>query len=627
MGPYWLLVAALLAAATGCGPERTDESSNRTTEEVDRRPVVYQLVVRYFGNTKGTNAYNGDLVTNGVGKFAHINDAALESLSDLGVTHIWLTGVLQHATNTDYSHIGQPPDDPDVLKGKAGSFFAVRDYFDVSPDYALDPARRMEEFEALVDRIHDHDMKVMIDLVPNHVARTYHSDIKPQLDFGADDNRETFFERDNNFYYLVDPPGQSLQLPNPENWERPEGADGTLEREDNDGMPEGDVPKVTGNNQATAAPSTSDWYETVKLNYGYNFATGEMDYEPTPDTWNKMDRVIAYWQNKGVDGFRADFAHLVPVQAWEYLLGRARDRDDDAYFIAEAYRSSRAPPGFSLANLVQVGFDAVYDDATFDTLKEIYCCEKWANDLADKLPGDFMFDKYLRYGENHDERRIASPVVEGQPHDSGFGSMRAGKPAVGTSFLLGSGPMLVFNGQTVGEPGAGTEGFDGDDGRTTIFDYWTMPEMAKWVNDHEYDGGGLSDAQRQHRQWYADLIEVAQRPGFASGEIYVLQSANADSEGYTEGHWIFSFLRYDSERDATWLVVANYDDQPHQPRVRIPSRAHEFTGLDDYQSVQLVSRLGGGSDRAVATDQLHQHGVELQLDGRDLRVFEFERQD
>ena len=303
-----VLIAGLLLASCKGGDGGTDPPP----PDVEPRPVIYQLVVRTFGNTNGTNEWNGDMATNGVGKLVHVDERALAALGELGVTHVWLTGLLQQATNTDHSGAGQPADDPDVLKGKAGSFYAVRDYYDVCPDYALDPARRMEELEALVDRIHAADMRVIIDLVPNHVARTYHSDIHPERDFGIDDDKSVFFSPSNNFFYLVDPPGQVLTLPEPSHWPRPEGGDGTVDAED--GEP-GDVPRVTGNNVTSPSPSESDWYETVKLNYGFDFTTGETAYDPVPDTWLKMDQIIAYWQEKGVDGFRCDFAHYVPVEA------------------------------------------------------------------------------------------------------------------------------------------------------------------------------------------------------------------------------------------------------------------------------------------------------------------------
>jgi len=219
------------------------------------------------------------------------------------------------------------------------------------------------------------------------------------------------------------------------------------------------------------------------------------------------------------------------------------------------------------------------------------------------------------------ERRIASPVVEGEGTDaSGFGSAEAGKPVAGTLFLLGSGPLLIFNGQTVGEPGAGREGFDGDDGRTTIFDYWTMPQMAKWANDHRYDGGQLEPTYRELREWYADLVELAQKPGFASGNIYGLQRHNESKDGYTGGRYIFSFLRYDVERDVTWLVVANYDDGAHEPVVGLPTQALQFTNLDRHDAIVGEPKLSGGDSFELETEDAPK-GTRISLPGHGLRVF------
>lgn len=626
-----LLCLALLFVGCSDPAGSNNDMNNQPVEQVDQRPVIYQLVVRLFGNIKNKNEWNGDLVTNGVGKFAHIDAKALGELKDLGATHIWLTGVLQQATNTDYSDIGQPADDPDILKGKAGSFYAIKDYFDVSPDYALDPANRMAEFEALVGRIHDADLKVIIDFVPNHVARTYESDIRPDLSFGADDDTSVFFSPQNNFFYLVDPPGQKLQIPAPDHWPRPvgpngEAADGTIEREDNDGTPPGDVPKVTGNNVTTAQVGVTDWYETIKLNWGYDFTTGEGHYDPTPDTWKKMDQILAYWQQKGVDGFRCDFAHLVPKEAWKYLIDRARQRDPQVYFFAEAYENAGGPPGFSFSNFVEVGFDAVYDDAAYDTVKGVYCCGKWANDLDEMLPDDFLFSRMVRYVENHDERRVASPLVEGgNPNDSGFGSMQAGKPAAGVLYLLGDGPILFFNGQEVGEEAAGAEGFSGDDGRTTIFDYWTMPRMAQWVNQYKFDGGGLDADRKALRQWYKRLLHLAQKPGLASGNFYGLQAANKNDPDYTSGQWIYSFLRYDTERDAAWLVVANFSDQPRSFSVKIPDEAAQFAGFGQAKELRLTDVMKDDAEPVTAdAERLMVDGVPVEIEAYGLAVFAIE---
>ncbi|HPM76378.1 MAG TPA: alpha-amylase family glycosyl hydrolase [bacterium] len=626
-----LIVAALLALLlTACGEEH--ETKDFTDDGDDSgdttRPVIYQLVVRLFSNVKNVNEWDGDLATNGVGKFEHIDQVALEALRELGITHIWLTGVLQQATNTDYSGLAspQPADDPDVLKGKAGSFYAIKDYFDVCPDYALDPAQRLSEFSALVERIHDAGMKVIIDFVPNHVARTYESDIKPELNFGAKDYASVFFSPQNNFFYLVDPPGQVLSLPELEHWPRPAGADGTLESEDNDGNPPGDVPKATGNNQTSVVLTANDWYETIKLNYGYDFTTGESSFEPLPDTWRKMDEVLAYWQGLGVDGFRCDFAHWAPIEAWSYLLAAARERDPEVYFFAEAYESGDAPPGFSFGNMLKAGFNAIYDDGAYDALKGIYCCGKWANDLETLLNSrdDFLAEHLLHYAENHDERRIASPVVAGEnPDDSGFGSFQAGQPVAAALYLMGVGPILLYNGQEVGEPATGAEGFGGDDGRTTIFDYWTMPYMADWVNNYQYDGGGLDAGRRELRQWYADLIALAQKPGFATGNFYSLQFLNKDNWRYSSGQYVYSFLRYDAATGDNWLVVVNFSNGSHGFDLKIAEEAITFMGYS-IEEGEIVCQDAFDADKAplrVESKYVQNKGIALTLSPYEVEVY------
>jgi len=627
-----LLIALLaLTLLLACGEKHeTKDFDDAPPEEVER-VVVYQLVVRLWSNIKNVNEWDGDLVTNGVGKFEHIDDTALAALAELGVTHLWLTGVLQQATNTDYSQLDppQPADDPDILKGKAGSFFAVKDYFDVCPDYALDPSERIGEFAALIDRIHDADMKAIIDFVPNHVARTYDSDVRPDLNFGASDDASVFFSPQNHFFYLVDPPGQALSIPEPAHWPRPDGADGTVETENNDGVPPGDVPKATGNNQTSVELSENDWYETVKLNYGFDFVEQTTSYEPVPETWRTMDEVLAYWQDLGVDGFRCDFAHWVPVEAWSYLIGNARERDGEVFFFAEAYESGDAPPDFSFGNLLKAGFDAIYDDASYDILKGVYCCGKWANDLEESLnqQGDFLKNHLLRYAENHDERRIASPVVAGEnADDSGFGSYQAGMPVAATLYLLGTGPILIYNGQEVGEEAADAEGFGGDDGRTTIFDYWTMPRVAAWVNNFHFDGGQLDDGRCELREWYADIIELANQPGFASGEFYSIQYVNKDNWRYSSGQYVFSFLRYDVSAGAAWLVIANYGNMSHGFALKIPADALTNMGFDEQEGT-LKFYDAWEPDKAPLVQtckNMPTLGVDIALSPYELEVYRIE---
>ena len=559
------------------------------------RPVIYQLMVRTFGNTNETRKVNGTLLENGCGKFNDIDGAALSSLKEMGFTHLWLTGVLEQASGTAWPE--RPADDADILKGIAGSPYAIRDYFDVCPDYAVDPKRRLEEFKELLKRCHLAGFQVMIDFVPNHVARSYDSDVRPDLSFGREDNRAVFFDRDNHFYYLRpgDPGGgPPLKLPTA----HLPGCDGRFPLEV-------EVGRVTGNNGVSWSPSIHDWYETVKLNYGHDFTAGRatsglpgVDAEPAevPRTWRTMDEILAYWQAMGVDGFRVDMAHMVPMEFWRWSVKRARERQPGVFFSAEAYDNDPAKlsVGHVLDELLDAGFDAVYDDPSYDVLEGIYDSGKWANDLDPLTFTGERFHKSLRYAENHDEVRLASPQEWG-----GLG-MRVGRPVSAVLFGMGRGPVMLYHGQEVGEPAAGREGFGGDDARTTIFDYWSMPEFAKWVNGGKFDGGRLSPEQKSLRQWYAALIRVTQTPAFTAGEFYGLNHANRENPDFgrvgnegSSGHWLYAFLRHDSRSGQTALVVANFhgSESLRNVRISIPDHAWEFMARAKETPWKFTDRL------------------------------------
>ncbi|MGA0110717.1 MAG: alpha-amylase family glycosyl hydrolase [Chthoniobacterales bacterium] len=580
------------------------------------RTRIYQLLPRLFGNTNETRKPGGTIEENGTGKFSDINEAALAELKALGFTHLWLTGVLQQATATDYADIGEPSDDPDLLKGRAGSPYAIRDYFDVSPDYADDPAERKEEFKALIDRIHAQEMKVLIDFVPNHVARSYSSSMKPELSFGADDDRGKFFDSQNNFFYLTPESGAEgeapLRLPTLE------GVDGSASLPGVDGLYEGEKEfgRVTGDDTASWAPGRDRWYETVKLNYGWNFADPEKKTRsyphgknsdiPVPDTWKKMDEVIAYWQGLGVDGFRADMAHMVPPEFWQWLIVRARERNPGVFFVAEAYAGEAQVPsgdreasavtgGDVMLELLKAGFDAVYDDPGYDALKEVFDGTGTANALDEVRPRPFLFDNSLRYAENHDEVRLASP------REWGGHGMAVGKPVSALLFGLSRGPVMLYHGQEVGEPALGAEGHGGDDARTSIYDYWSMPEFAKWVNGGKFDGAGLSPEQKSLREFYRRLLHLADQPALRDGDFYPLNPDNADNPAYgpvspgTGGAWLYAYLRHDRATGQRILVVANLN--PEKPlenvRLRFSRKAMRFLGWDTIAGSQTVPVLAG----------------------------------
>ena len=591
-----------------------------------KRVRIYQLFVRLFGNTNETRKQNGTLAENGVGKFADINDTALASIQEMGFTHVWLTGVLQQATATDYSEIGQPADDTDLLKGLAGSPYAIKDYFDVCPDYAEKPAERLQEFAQLIERLHRHKLKAIIDLVPNHVARSYDSCVKPGCNFGscgaagAGDDTTKFFHPHNNFFYLTpDGNGPPLRLPTFRDGV-PVSPTCQLLGANCDGFFEGErtFGRVTGNNAVTWTPHINDWYETIKLNYGFDFTDPSKSvreypnaWSPNkeiPDTWKKVDQVIEHWQSLGVDGFRCDMSHMVPPEMWSWTISQARQRQPGVFFMGEAYNDDPAKvPGSDpvvsqlnyghgnvLFDLLNAGFDAVYDAPVYRALKRIYDGSCWANDIDHEIADDFISQNSVRYAENHDEVRLAAK------HEWGGVGQNVGRPVSAILYGLSRGAIMLHNGQEVGEPGAGAEGFGGDDARTSIFDYWSMPEFAKWVNDHRYDGARLSREQKTLRDFYGRLINLVGEPAFRDGKFLPLNPANRDNEQFgrlpgesASGHWLYAFLRYDPMTSQRFLVVVNLhpSETLHDVRIHVPSDALRFLNLDPAHRVTLRDRL------------------------------------
>ena len=589
------------------------------------RTRIYQLFVRLFGNTNETRKQNGTLAENGVGRFADINDAALSSLQQMGFTHIWLTGVLQQATATDYSEFGQPADDTDLLKGLAGSPYAIKDYFDVCPDYAEKPAERLKEFGLLLDRLHAHDLKAIIDLVPNHVARSCDSCVKPDSNFGVcgggggGDDVTKFFDPQNNFFYLKpDGNGPPLRLPTCRDG-LPVSPTCQVPGAICDGLFEGETTfgRVTGNNVVSWTPHLNDWYETVKLNYGFDFtdpSKSVREYpnawtpdKAIPDTWKKMDQIIEHWQSLGVDGFRCDMSHMVPPEFWSWAIAQARTRQPDVFFMGEAYDDdpSKVPGsdpviaglnfgrGNVMFDLLNAGFDAVYDAPVYRALKRIYDGSGWANDIDREIADGFICHNSVRYAENHDEVRLAAASEWG-----GVG-MDVGRP-VSILYGMSRGAIMLYNGQEVGEPAAGAEGFGGDDARTSIFDYWSMPELVKWVNGHRYDGGRLSPEQKALRAFYARLINLVGEPAFHDGEFFPLNPANCDNASFgrlpgeqASGHWLYAFLRYDIATQQRFLVVANLhlSETLRDVLIQLPGDALRFLDFDPRSSVTLRDRL------------------------------------
>ncbi|HMG89015.1 MAG TPA: alpha-amylase family protein [Chryseolinea sp.] len=516
--------------------------------------VIYQMMTRLFGNKVAANKPFGKIEENGVGKFNDITPQALQGIKDLGVTHVWYTGIVEHALQTDYSSAGIPLDDPDVVKGRAGSPYALKDYYDVNPDLATDVSNRMKEFDDLVDRTHRAGLNVIIDFVPNHVARGYKSDAKPSgvEDLGAKDNTSLAFSANNNFYYI---PGQSFRPPSSQ---LTNGKDGTFQ----------EVPaKVTGNDLFSATPGVNDWYETVKLNYGVDIQNGrQKHFDPIPDTWIKMKDILLFWAGKKVDGFRCDMAEMVPVEFWAWAIPQVVSVNSNIVFIAEIYNPKE------YRNYIQSGkFNYLYDKVQlYDTLRLLVTGHRNTDDIhpvQQSLSG--INGNMLHFLENHDEQRIASRFFAGDPWKA--------IPAMVVSATIDRGPVMIYFGQEVGEPGAGNEGFQGDDGRTTIYDYWGVPEHQKWVSGGSFSGEMLSLEQKQLRQTYSDILTLAAKnPAINKGEYVDLTSFNQNAGNFDQK--VHAYLRYSG--DDRLLIVTTYNSADQMIKVQIPKEHVAAMGLD-----------------------------------------------
>lgn len=572
------------------------------------RCVVYQLFVRHFSNFTEGGVPWGSRRENGCGTFNAITDAALEQLARMGVTHLWFTGVLRHASQSAYP--GLPAEPACIVKGKAGSPYAVTDYFDVDPDLAEVPERRLEEYAALLRRCRRWGMIPVMDFVPNHVSRHYNSTVRPQSNFGSEDNRDVFFARDNAFYYLQPhSPGSKMLMPG-----------GEYE-------PERGAGRVTGNNAAEWHLSPHDWYETVKLNYGSDYrhgphAAGQLpgllapEYA-VPRTWQRMNEVLAYWQELGVGGFRCDMAHMVPIPFWQWIIAHARLRDGAAFFMAEAYNDHmKLVEGDVHAALLAAGFNGVYDSSSYDALRRLYESHGWANDWdALHRPERQMFHGGVRYLENHDEPRVASPM-----HWGGVGS-RVLQALMVAHYASSCGPVLVYNGQEVGERAEGPGGFGGDNGRTSIFDYTSLPRLQHWTHGGSYDGALLTEEEWRMRADVAQLLPLLQHAALAKGGFYGLNWANRETPAYgrmpgesVSGHYMYAFLRHYRKAKATVLAVCNlHPRESMRTHVHIPEHAREWAGKKPgvYRFIPLPE--GSGECVEISAEKLDGEGFPVVL--------------
>ena len=527
--------------------------------------VIYQTMPRLFGNYNENPVKNGSIEDNGCGKFNSYTKKALNAISELGVTHIWYTGIIAHSKCTDYTTYNLPKDHNAIVKGKAGSPYAIKDYYDVDPDLAEDIPNRMNEFEELVKRTHDAGMKVIVDFVPNHVSRGYRSIMKPSYinDLGQQDNTDMAFSASNNFYYL---PGQHLEL--------------HFGAQEEDFQYNEFPAKVTGNDCFSTSPSRNDWYETIKLNYGVNYLNGgSKHFEPVPDTWNKMLDILMFWLEKDIDGFRCDMAEMVPIEFWNWAIPRVKSRKN-VCFIAEVYNPSL------YEDFIHTGhFDYLYDKVgMYDTLRDVICGNAPATDITSRWQATENIKEHLLFFlENHDEQRIASDFFSG--------NAQAGIPGFTFMATFGTNPVMIYNGQELGEKGMDEEGFSGKDGRTSIFDYWSMDSVRKWANKGSFDGKLLNKEQQELRGFYKKILNISKKEkAISHGKFYGLAYCNKDNPHFPSERMKAYLRKYKNE---LILILINFDSKEHNFHVNIPKEAFDALQIPDNKATTVKELISG----------------------------------
>lgn len=521
------------------------------------RIIIYSMLPRLWGNNTPDPIPSGSMSRNGVGKFEDIKAEDLEYIRSLGCNYVWYIGVLEHATKTRFVEAGIPCDHPDIVKGEAGSPYAIRDYYDVAPSLATDIPNRMHELEALIERSHEAGLKVLIDFVPNHLARTYGSDVAPRgvQDLGINEDSGLSFSTENCFYYLL---GTELHLP----------VDPT-----SDLAPYTECPaRATGNDCFSPYPSRNDWYETVKLNYGIDYlGGGALHADPIPTTWLRMREILNFWASKGVDGFRCDMAEMVPEAFWTWVISSLRQDYPDLVFLAEIYQAHR------YASYLEAGFDYLYDKVgLYDTLRSIVRGELSASAFTparDAVGG--MQGQMCYFLENHDEQRFAS--------DFFARSSAAWLPSLGVAVLSGGNPYLHYFAGELGERGMDAEGFSGCDGRTTIFDYWSLDKVRRLRSRGFGDFGLTEEEIRCLENTRLVLGKLAHHPLILEGAYHGLNYCNEANPHY-DAHRLLSFVRYQGKE--ALLVVANFSGEQKSAELILDAELLSTIGLGSNQPLK-----------------------------------------
>lgn len=545
----------------------TNIKQSKKIDMTNEKIIIYQVLPRIFGNDNIYCVPNGTLEQNKCGKMNDFTAKAFNEIKKLGTTHIWYTGIIEHSTQTNYEEYGIKTDHPAVVKGVAGSPYAIKDYFDIDPDLAVDPNNRMKEFQNLVNRTHKAGLKVIIDFVPNHVARQYYSDQQPNntTPLGANDDVTKNFSPYNNFYYI------------PETQLHPQ-----FETKGKQESPYYEFPaKVTGNDVFSANPNFNDWYDTVKLNYGIDFLNGHnKHFDPIPDTWHKMLEIMLFWASKKIDGLRCDMAEMVPVEFWEWAVPQVKAKYPDILFIAEIYQ-----PHQYRTYIEKGGFDYLYDKVgLYDTLRNVISGNQSAREISycwQSLDG--IQSHMLNFLENHDEQRIASAFFAINPFKA--------IPGLVISACMNTNPMMIYFGQELGEMSMDTKGYSGRDGRTSIFDYWSLSTIRRWRNKGKFGSKDLSKAEIELQHLYFTILNLSKKEkAISKGLFFDLMYANIDGWKFNQDKQYTFIRKYKKE---LILIAVNFEDKKVDVEINIPQHAFEYLQIEENPAIEGVDLITG----------------------------------
>ena len=568
------------------------------------RLLLYQLFLRNSGCLPAEQVPGGNWSQNRSGTLGDINDEFLSSIRDLGFNALWITGLLRHASQSDNPGWKGQQAHPSLVKGMAGSPYAIEDFFATCPDLHKNPEQPFEELDECLRRIHRFGMKAIMDFVPNHCARSYQSPFARSAglrDLGEGDFTDQEFHPQNHFYYL---PGQNFVTP---------GLNGS---KDDSGYHEFPA-RATGNDCFQAAPSVNDWYETVKLNYGIDYRTGEKHFFPEPPVWKYMEAVLLFWAGKGIDGFRCDMAEMVPSEFWAKAIPAVKSAFPGCLFIAEIYQPWR------YQEYLAAGFDFIYDKAgMYDVLRGILEGRKSCHELTGVWQQQEGIGKrMLRFLENHDEQRMASGFAAG----NGFHAL----PAFAITAFSSHSALMLYAGQELGEKAEGAEGFSGDDGRSSIFDYAAVPTLRRWFEELRSGTPGLFKEEQELRLEYRKILRLAAGcPALYSGHFFDLQYINPDSAHYFPER-MYTFLRYDDEHKL--LISASFSGEDAEIQVCIPVAAWEAMNFPPEGAATLHSFPEGDfiCDFSIEKSLVNNHsneGIRFRMPGRSYRIFRIELQ-